>query len=122
LRGLEGPAVAVEGTRVTYVEERKRQTRFITELSCTFGATPDAPRSGKITSLSSTGCFVKTKAMVTKRQSLFLRIWMPENRWLRLCGAVNYNMEGVGFSLGFTTQGDEERADLDRLLEGLRRQ
>jgi hypothetical protein len=112
----------VEGTRVTYVEERKRQTRFITDLSCTFGTTPDAPRSGKITSLSSTGCFVKTKAMVTKSQSLFLRIWMPENRWLRLCGAVNYNMEGVGFSLGFTTQGDEERADLDRLLEGFRRQ
>lgn len=108
--------------QVMYVEDRKRQTRFITDLSCTFGATPDAPRSGKITSLSLTGCFVKTKAMVTKRQSLFLRIWMPENRWLRLCGAVNYNMEGVGFSLGFTTQGDEERADLDRLLEELRQQ
>jgi hypothetical protein len=104
------------------VEERKRQTRFNTDLSCTFGATPDAPRSGKITSLSSTGCFVKTKAMVTKRQTLYLRIWMPENRWLRLCGAVNYNMEGVGFSLGFTPPGDEERADLDRLLEDFRRQ
>jgi hypothetical protein len=31
-------------------------------------------------------------------------------------------MEGVGFSLGFTTTGDEEKADLDRLLEGLRGQ
>ena len=102
------------------MEDRKRQTRFITDLSCTFGATPDAPRSGKITSLSSTGCFVKTKAMVTKRQALYLRIWMPENRWLRLCGAVNYNMEGVGFSLGFTANGEEEKADLDRLLEELR--
>jgi hypothetical protein len=104
------------------VEDIRIQTRFITDLSCTFGATPDAPRSGRITSLSSTGCFVKTKAMVTKRQSLFLRIWMPENRWLRLRGAVNYNMEGVGFSLGFTTPDDEERADLGRLLELLRRQ
>jgi hypothetical protein len=104
------------------VDERKRQTRFITDLSCTFGATPDAPRSGKITSLSSTGCFVKTKAMVTKRQPLFLRIWMPDNRWLRLSGAVNYNMEGVGFSLGFTAFGDEERADLERLLEEFRAQ
>lgn len=104
------------------MEDRKRQTRFITDLSCTFGATPDAPRSGKITSLSSTGCFVKTKAMVTKRQPLFLRIWMPENRWLRLRGEVNYSMEGVGFSLGFNTNGDEEKADLDGLLEELRGQ
>ncbi|MDQ3920160.1 MAG: hypothetical protein M3348_16980 [Acidobacteriota bacterium] len=59
--------------------------------------------------------------MVTKRQTLFLRIWMPENRWLRLRGAVNYNMEGVGFSLGFTEAGDEERVDLDRLLEEISR-
>jgi PilZ domain len=107
---------------VVDVDDRKRQTRFITDLSCTFGATPDAPRSGKITSLSPTGCFVKTKAIVTKSQDLFLRIWMPENRWLRLRGAVNYNMEGVGFGLGFAPTEDEERADLERLLEGLRRQ
>lgn len=103
------------------MDDRKRQTRFITDLSCTFGTTPEAPRSGKITSLSPTGCFVKTKALVTRSQDLFLRIWMPDNRWLRLSGAVNYSMEGVGFGLGFAPPGDDEKADLDRLLEELSR-
>jgi hypothetical protein len=104
------------------VDDRKRQTRFITDLSCTFGTTPDAPRSGKITSLSPTGCFVKTKAMVTRSQDLFLRIWMPDQRWLRLSGAVNYSMEGVGFGLGFAPTGEAEKADLELLLEELRQQ
>jgi hypothetical protein len=76
--------------------------RVLISLSCTFGVTEDAPRRGATTSLSLRGCFVKTKAKVTKDDELFLKLWLPEQRWLALRGTVLYDMEGIGFGLAFT--------------------
>ena len=75
----------------------RKKTRFLAELSCAFGPTPDAPRSGAITSIGLKECFVKTKAIVIDGQSLHVHVWMPDNRWLRLSGRVKYHMERVGF-------------------------
>jgi hypothetical protein len=100
----------------------KQQTRFLADLSCAFGPTPDTPRSGTITSIGPRECFVKTKATVMEGQSLHVRVWMPDRRWLRLSGKVKYHMDRVGFGVIFHDLTDEQTADLARLVEELRRQ
>jgi hypothetical protein len=99
-----------------------KKTRVLSELSCAFGPTPDTPRSGIITSIGPRECFVKTKAIVIEGQSLHVRVWIPENRWLRLTGRVKYHMERVGFGVIFEGLSDEQLADLSHLVEQLRRE
>ena len=98
----------------------KEQTRFLSELSCAFGPTPDAPRSGTITSIGLRECFVKTKAIVIEGQDLFVRVWMPDNRWLRLSGRVKYHMSGVGFGVVFHEPPEEQLRSLAGLIDLLR--
>ena len=83
------------------MNDTRKKTRFLSELSCAFGPTPDTPRSGTITSIGLKECFVKTKAIVIEGQSLHVRVWTPENCWLRLSGRVKYHMERVGFGVVF---------------------
>ena len=103
------------------MEDIKRKTRFLTDLSCAFGSTPDAPRSGTITSIGHKECFIKTKAIVIKGQDLFVRVWVPENRWLRLSGKVKYHRDRVGFGVVFHGLSEEQLSDLAGLIEGLSR-
>jgi hypothetical protein len=98
----------------------KEKTRFLAELSCAFGPTPDAPRSGTITSIGLRECFVKTKAIVIEGQDLFVRVWMPDNRWLRMSGSVKYHMTGVGFGVIFHELPEEQFRELAGLIDLLR--
>ena len=104
------------------MNDARKKTRFLSELSCAFGPTPDAPRSGTITSIGLKECFVKTKAIVIEGQSLHVRVWTHENCWLRLSGRVKYHMERVGFGVVFHELSEDQLADLSRLVEQLRRQ
>jgi hypothetical protein len=104
------------------MNDASKKTRFLSELSCAFGPTPDAPRSGTITSIGLKECFVKTKAIVIEGQSLHVRVWTPENHWLRLTGRVKYHMERVGFGVVFQDLSEDQLAQLSRLVEQLRRQ
>ncbi|MBV9926208.1 MAG: PilZ domain-containing protein [Acidobacteria bacterium] len=104
------------------MNDASKKTRFLSELSCAFGPTPDTPRSGTITSIGPKECFVKTKAIVIEGQHLHLRVWTPANCWLRLAGRVKYHMERVGFGVVFQDLSDEQLTDLARLVEQLRRQ
>lgn len=104
------------------MNDASKKTRFLSELSCAFGPTPDAPRSGTITSIGLRECFVKTKAIVIEGQSLHVRVWTPENCWLRLTGRVKYHMERVGFGVVFHELSEDQVAELSRLVEQLRRQ
>jgi hypothetical protein len=104
------------------MNDARKKTRFLSELSCAFGPTPDTPRSGTITSIGPRECFVKTKAIVIEGQSLHVRVWTPENRWLRLSGRVKYHMERVGFGVVFHELSEEQTAGLSVLIEELRRQ
>jgi hypothetical protein len=104
------------------MNEARKKTRVLSELSCAFGPTPDTPRSGTITSIGLRECFVKTKAIVIEGQSIHVRVWTPENRWLRLTGRVKYHMERVGFGVVFLELTEDQLADLSRLIEQLRRQ
>ena len=100
----------------------KNQTRFLVALPCAFGTTLGTPRNGTITSIGLKGCFVKTKAMVAQEQSLFVKVWTSDERWLRLSGKVKYHMEKVGFSLIFGELAEDDVNNLEALIEGLRRQ
>ena len=104
------------------MDDARKKTRFLSELPCAFGPTPDTPRSGTVTSIGLRECFVKTKAIVIEGQSLHVRVWTPENRWLRLAGRVKYHMERVGFGVVFQGLSEEQLADLALLVEQLRRQ
>lgn len=104
------------------MNDASRKTRFLSELSCAFGPTPDAPRSGTITSIGLKECFVKTKAIVIEGQSLHIRVWTPENCWLRLSGRVKYHMERVGFGLVFQELSEDQLVALSHLVEQLRRE
>ena len=101
--------------------DARKKTRVLSELSCAFGPTPDTPRSGTITSIGLKECFVKTKAIVIEGQSLHVRVWTPENCWLRLSGRVKYHMERVGFGVVFQELAEDQLAELSRLVEELRR-
>ena len=103
------------------MNDARKKTRFLSELSCAFGPTPDAPRSGTVTSIGLKECFVKTKAIVIEGQNLHVRVWTPENCWLRLSGRVKYHMERVGFGVVFQDLTEEQLAELSRLVEQLRR-
>lgn len=103
------------------MNDARKKTRFLSELSCAFGPTPDAPRSGTITSIGLRECFVKTKAIVIEGQNLYVHVWTPENRWLRLSGRVKYHMERVGFGVVFHELTEDQLAELSRLVEQLRR-
>ena len=90
-------------------DDKRTNQRVKTFLSCTFGPNPDTPRSGSVTSISVSGCFVKTKGWATKGQKMYLRLWLPEGQWLPLQGTVLYHMERVGFGLTFEEiSADEE--------------
>jgi hypothetical protein len=104
------------------MNDARKKTRFLSELSCAFGPTPDTPRSGTITSIGLKECFVKTKAIVIEGQTLHVRVWTPEQCWLRLSGRVKYHMERVGFGVVFHDLSDDQFADLSRIVEQLRRQ
>jgi hypothetical protein len=104
------------------MNDASKKTRFLSEFPCAFGPTPDAPRSGTITSIGLKECFVKTKAIVIEGQSLHVRVWTPENCWLRLTGRVKYHMERVGFGVVFHELSEDQLAELSRLVEQLRRQ
>lgn len=102
------------------MSDLKEKKRFLANLSCAFGATPDAPRSGAITSIGLKECFVKTKALIIEGQDIFVRVWVPENRWLRLSGRVKYHMSGVGFGVVFHDLPEEQANDLAELIYLLR--
>ncbi len=104
------------------MNDARKKTRFLSELSCAFGPTPDTPRSGTITSIGLKECFVKTKAIVIEGQTLHVRVWTPENRWLRLTGRVKYHMERVGFGVIFQNLSEDQLAELSHLVEQLRRE
>jgi hypothetical protein len=98
--------------------DARKQTRVQVALSCTFGLSDDTPRSGTVTSLSLRGCFVKTRAWAERGMEMHVKIWLPEQRWLLLRGAVLYHMEKIGFGLSFRDLTPGESNTLDALING----
>lgn len=97
--------------------ERRGTLRVRPAMDCSWGATETCPRNGQITSLSSAGCFVKTKAEVSPGQTLYVNCWLPTERWLLLRGEVAYHLPKVGFGLIFQDLADTDSEMLSMILD-----
>lgn len=100
----------------TYPNKREN-ARVKVKLSCTFGPTEDTPRSGTVTSISSRGCFVQTRAWAEKGARMFLRIWLPQRSWLLIPSSVLYHMDKIGIGLRFDELSAEDVEALRDLVE-----
>lgn len=80
-----------------------RQTpRILTSVPCSFGMNEEATHNATITSLSAKGCFVKTKAVATTGQTIFLRLCLSDEQRLSIKGIVVYHIDDIGFGALFT--------------------
>jgi hypothetical protein len=100
----------------------RSNSRVKTNIDCIFGVTPEATRSGKVTSLSTAGCFVKTTIWATDIPTMYIRLWLDSQGWLRLQGSVLYHLEKIGFGLRFTGLTPQEESILKELIEQCVRQ
>lgn len=99
------------------MENARLIRRVKTDVQCGWGLTDACARNGKITSLSLRGCFVKTTAMASDGQAIFVNCWLPSHRWLLLSGTVLYHIEKIGFGLAFPDLDEEQRDALSGLIE-----
>jgi hypothetical protein len=87
--------------------EKRNRRRVLTALTCNWGWDESVPKHGKVTSLSVRGCFLQTTVYGERGKLLHVHLWLPEGEWLKLCGAVLYVMEGIGFGISFNEVGGE---------------
>ncbi|HZH89534.1 MAG TPA: PilZ domain-containing protein [Pyrinomonadaceae bacterium] len=99
------------------MENRRDGERVKTALPCSWGLSEDTPRNGNITSLSHTGCFIQTTARAAENQFVYVRCWLPSERWFALYGRVSYHLSKVGFGVVFTDLTAEQREMLALLIE-----
>ncbi len=95
----------------------RNNSRVKTNIDCIFGVTPEATRSGKVTSLSVGGCFVKTTIWATDIPKMYIRLWLNSQGWLRLQGSVLYHLEKIGFGLRFADLTPEDESAIKELIE-----
>jgi hypothetical protein len=99
------------------MEKDREAGRVAASLECDWGFTDDSPRNGLITSLSARNCFIKTKAIASEGQHVFVKCWLPSERWLALHGTVKSCIQRVGFSVNFDDLTDEQRRMLELLMD-----
>lgn len=73
--------------------------------------------SGKITSLSRTGCFVQTKSEAQAGCGIAIRLRLPTERWMLLRGEITRVLRKVGFGVRFTELEFVDQEMLALLLE-----
>ncbi|HEX8775187.1 MAG TPA: PilZ domain-containing protein [Pyrinomonadaceae bacterium] len=74
-------------------------------------------RGGKITSLSTRGCFVQTKSEAEAGQLISIRIRLPTERWMLLGGEVKHVLRRVGFGVQFAELSEGDAGMLGLLVE-----
>ncbi len=95
-----------------------RQTpRVLTSVPCFFGMSEDRKSSGTITSLSAKGCFVKTKAVATTGQTIFISLCLSEEQQLPVKGVVIYHVDDIGFGTLFTEIKPADQIAVDEFLK-----
>jgi hypothetical protein len=99
---------------------RRIVERVRTQIQCTWGTTKECPRNGQITSLSGRGAFILTKAVVAVGQNVFVRIWLPSERWMAVRALVLYQLAEVGFGIAFVELADDEFSQIEALIDHYR--
>ncbi|HEV2912294.1 MAG TPA: PilZ domain-containing protein [Pyrinomonadaceae bacterium] len=82
--------------------------------------TGESLRGGKITSLSTRGCFVQTRSEAVAGQTISIRIRLPTERWMLLEGEVKHILRRVGFGVQFTEMSEGDAGMLALLVDYFR--
>ena len=109
------------------MEEQRKAILIRPPQPCHWGPTDECLRNGKVTRLSVTyqTCFVQTKAPAADCQTIYLKLWLPDefiktlslvNDFLLLRGRVKNYSPKVGFSLQFEGLSDGENEILTMLV------
>ena len=109
------------------MEEQRKAVLIRPPQPCHWGPTDECLRNGKITRLSVTyqTCFIQTKAPANDGQTIYLKLWLPDefrkahslaNDYMLLRGRVKNYSPKVGFSLQFEGLTDGEIEMLTMLV------
>ncbi len=99
--------------------EKRQRVRVRASLGCNWGWDEHASKSGTVSSVSSEGCFIITKAPGIRGSEIHVHLWLPSYRWLKLRGRVLYEMERVGLGVAFEGVGEQDVVELMWLVDHL---
>lgn len=92
-----------------------------TSLPVEWGPTNKCQYSGKVTSLSSGGCLIKTSAIQPLYgKTIFIRVPLPDQEWWEVQGTILYYVRDFGFGVEFTDLTDEDKSTLRLLMQHYR--
>ena len=95
--------------------ERRRAERIKVNFKARW-AGARASRTGDITDLSLTGCFILTPDLVSDGEMIKLAIKLPGGGAIKLEGKVVYKIEEMGFAVHFTNASEEDKKQLAWLI------
>ena len=112
------------------MQEQRKAVLIRPPMHCHWGATDECLRNGRLTRLSTSyqTCFIQTKAQVELEQSIYVKLWLPDDfvrDWqliahhIVLRGKVIRYLAKVGFGLRFSELSTGEVQMLDMLINYL---
>lgn len=103
-------------------ERRRRVHRVRTAIPVEWGTSDNYARSGRVVSLSTRGCLIRTDHVEPLYgKTVFLRFPLPDDDVVAVEGHVIYYLRDVGFAVEFTELPDREHYLLARLVQDYRR-
>jgi hypothetical protein len=100
---------------------RRKVVRVPTSLPVEWGLTKQYQYSGKVTSLSSGGCFLKTKSIQPLYDKpIFIRVPLPDQEWWETQGTILYYVRDAGFGIEFADLSDDDKSTLRLLVQHYR--
>jgi hypothetical protein len=100
------------------ISDRRNAERFQVKLNARWEGV-QAQRTGTLVDISSTGCFLLTRDLVTPKELIRIEIELPTGRWIYLWAEVVYKITEMGFALRFTGATGTEETMLNLLLDNL---
>lgn len=103
-------------------ERRRRVPRVRTAIPVEWGVTEAYARNGRVVSLSTRGCLIRTEHVEPLYgKTVLLRFPLPDDDMLALEGHVIYYLRDVGFAVEFSELPDKEHYLLARLVQDYRK-
>lgn len=103
---------------MSQTSERREAQRYQVKLNARWEGVL-AQRTGTISDISLSGCFLLTRDDVTPKELIRIEIQLPTERWIYLWAEVVYQVSEIGFALRFTGSTSTEHTMLNLLLDML---
>jgi hypothetical protein len=98
--------------------EQRRHERVTVDIYVHWGWTQECSYTDRVFSISVGGCFLRMGRPAETGQTLFIRLWLPEEKTLR--GEVRYRLERIGVGVEFKGLTQADAAALEELAEHYR--